>query len=101
MPSQYTKLFCCEILTPSGRILGVDAVSATLPMADGMLGVLAERAPLIGELGSGLLTIEQPGGIVNRFAVKGGFAYVLNNGVSILAEEAAPVDTAATSAKAS
>ncbi|RPI62714.1 MAG: ATP synthase F1 subunit epsilon [Planctomycetaceae bacterium] len=88
---QYKKIFCCEILAPTGKILGVEAVLAVLPLADGMLGVLADHSPLIGIVGAGLLTITQPDDKVHEYFVAGGFAHVHSNAVSLLVEECTPI----------
>lgn len=90
--SNYQKLFCAEVLTPAGKVLGVEAVSAIVPLEDGLLGVLADRAPLVGKMGAGQLTIEQPGGVVHKFFVAGGFAHVGVNALSVLVEQCEPAD---------
>lgn len=80
------RTFRCEVRTPDGPVLTAEAVSAIVPMADGLLGILAGRAPLIGMLGAGALAVTMPGDQRQTFFVSGGFAHVGENGLSVLAE---------------
>jgi F-type H+-transporting ATPase subunit epsilon len=56
-----------------------------IPGRSGYLGVLPGHAPLITELGVGEITFRS-GGATTRLAVAWGFAEVLSNKVTILAE---------------
>jgi len=88
----YEKIFTCEVLTPAGKAMSAEAVSAIVPLVDGLLGVLADRAPLIAEVGAGLLAVEEKGGARHEYFVAGGFANVRDNTLSILAEECEPIE---------
>ena len=57
-------------------------------LAVGLLGILPGHAPIVAALGSGLLRIGQEGGMVARFAVRGGFLKVGDNRVTILVDSA-------------
>jgi len=74
-----------EVVTPERQLLsqGVDAVQ--LPGADGELGILPGHAPLITELGIGVL-IYRVGQETGHLAIIRGFAEVLPDRVSVLAE---------------
>jgi F-type H+-transporting ATPase subunit epsilon len=77
------------VVTPERQLLRESVVEVTLPGLDGQLGVLPGHAPLMTELGIGELayrtsTSSQP--IV--LAVISGFAEVLADRVTILAETA-------------
>jgi F-type H+-transporting ATPase subunit epsilon len=85
------KRFCLEVHTPSGKVAGVDAVSVVFPATDGMVGVLANRSPLVAQLGSGRLDVEQPDGKRLEFFVAGGFVQIRDNAMTVLAEECLPV----------
>jgi F-type H+-transporting ATPase subunit epsilon len=76
------------VVTPERQILKETASEVTLPGADGYLGVLPGHAPLITELGIGELTYKSKGGESGLLAVIRGFAEVLPDHVSILAETA-------------
>jgi F-type H+-transporting ATPase subunit epsilon len=81
------RLVQCVVVTPERAVLD-DAVDfVALPMADGELGVLPGRAPLIGRLGYGELRTRK-GTVTRRFYVDGGFAQVRNNTVTVLTPRA-------------
>jgi F-type H+-transporting ATPase subunit epsilon len=76
------------IVTPERQILKETVAELTMPGADGYLGVLPGHAPLITELGVGELTYRTTGGQAGLLAVIRGFAEVLPDRVSVLAETA-------------
>jgi F-type H+-transporting ATPase subunit epsilon len=76
------------IVTPERQILKESVSEVTMPGADGYLGVLPGHAPLITELGVGELTYRTSGGQSGLLAVIRGFAEVLPDRVSVLAETA-------------
>ena len=76
------------VVTPERQILKETVTEVTLPGADGYLGVLPGHAPLITELGVGELTYRTTGGGTGLLAVIRGFAEVLPDRVSLLAETA-------------
>jgi F-type H+-transporting ATPase subunit epsilon len=77
------------IVTPERQLLRDTVVEVTLPGADGCLGVLPGHAPLITELGIGELTYRSKGaGEVAHLAILSGFAEVLGERVTVLAETA-------------
>jgi len=91
--SQYKRKFDVEILTPQGAAASAQAVSLVLPAADGQLGVLADRAPLMALLGAGALRLERADGSAQAYFVAGGFARVLDGAVTILAEQCVPLES--------
>jgi F-type H+-transporting ATPase subunit epsilon len=76
------------IVTPERQILKESVSEVTMPGTDGYLGVLPGHAPLITELGVGELTYRTSGGQNGLLAVIRGFAEVLPDRVSVLAETA-------------
>jgi F-type H+-transporting ATPase subunit epsilon len=77
------------IVTPERQLLRESVVDVTLPGADGQLGVLPGHAPLITELGIGELTYRpKGGGEIGHLAILSGFAEVLGDRVTVLAETA-------------
>ena len=76
------------VVTPERQILKETVAEVTLPGADGYLGVLPGHAPLITELGIGELTYRSANGRTGLLAVIRGFAEVLPDHVSVLAETA-------------
>jgi F-type H+-transporting ATPase subunit epsilon len=76
------------IVTPERQLLSEPVTEVQLPGADGYLGVLPGHAPLITELGIGELTYRSSAGQTGILAVIRGFAEVLPDRVSVLAENA-------------
>ena len=74
------------VVTPVRQLLSESVTEVQLPGADGYLGVLPGHAPLITELGIGELTYRTAGGQSVLLAVIRGFAEVLPDRVSVLAE---------------
>ncbi len=77
--------FHLEIVTPEKMIVSDDADEMQIPGKSGYLGILPGHAPLISELSSGELSYRN-GGQTHRYAVAWGFAEVLPDKVTILAE---------------
>jgi F-type H+-transporting ATPase subunit epsilon len=74
-----------EIVTPERRVLSETADEVVLPGAEGYFGVLPGHAPLLAALGVGEVSYR----VADRkrfLVVSGGFAEVLDNRVSVLAE---------------
>jgi F-type H+-transporting ATPase subunit epsilon len=77
------------VVTPERQLLQEPVVEVTIPGLDGALGVLPGHAPLMTELGNGELSYRQ--GTTSQpvsLAVLRGFAEVLGNRVTVLAETA-------------
>ncbi len=60
--------------------------SIVVPAYDGLMGILYGHAPTMTLLGTGDVTVKD-GSQVHRIAVSGGFLQVVDNEVSVLAEE--------------
>ena len=77
------------IVTPERQLLRETDVEVTLPGAGGCLGILPGHAPLITELGIGELTYRaKSASEVGHLAIISGFAEVLGDRVTVLAETA-------------
>jgi F-type H+-transporting ATPase subunit epsilon len=79
--------FQLEIVTPEKKVVDTAAEQAQIPGKNGYLGVLPGHAPLITELAVGAITFRF-GANEQRLAVAWGFAEVLPDKVTILAESA-------------
>jgi F-type H+-transporting ATPase subunit epsilon len=79
--------FQLEIVTPEKKVVDVAATEAQIPGKNGYLGILPGHAPLITELAVGEITFKA-GAEEQRLAVAWGFAEVLPDKVTILAETA-------------
>jgi F-type H+-transporting ATPase subunit epsilon len=76
-----------DVITPERRVLSEEVDSATVPGANGELGILPGHTPLISQLGSGVLAYTQ-GAVTARLVVSGGFVEVNGDRVSVLADVA-------------
>ncbi len=79
--------FQLEIVTPEKMVVKDVAEEAQIPGKNGYLGILPGHAPLITELAVGEITY-RGGGSEHHLAVAWGFAEVLPDKVTILAESA-------------
>jgi F-type H+-transporting ATPase subunit epsilon len=77
--------FQLEIVTPEKKVVDTAAEEIQIPGKNGYLGVLPGHAPLITELAVGEITF-RAGTEEQRLAVAWGFAEVLPDKVTILAE---------------
>lgn len=76
-----------EIVTPERLVVNDTVEDVTIPGKGGYLGILPGHAPLISELGVGQIAYRSAGS-VKRLSVAWGFAEVLPDKVTILAETA-------------
>jgi F-type H+-transporting ATPase subunit epsilon len=77
------------IVTPERQLLRETVFEVTLPGADGQLGILPGHAPLITELGIGELSYRSKNSSESGpIAIISGFAEVLGDRVTVLAETA-------------
>jgi len=74
------------VVTPERHLLSEAVSEVQLPGADGYLGVLPGHAALITQLGIGELSFRRAGGGSGLLAIIRGFAEVLPDRVSVLAE---------------
>lgn len=77
-----------EIVTPERLLVSDQATEIQIPGLSGYLGVLPGHAPLITELRSGEFSYRRPDGSIQRLAIHWGFAEVLPDKVTVLAERA-------------
>lgn len=79
------------LVTPEKTLLDISVDSLQFPLEDGQIGILPNRAPMVGRLGCGeLLVIDK--GQEQRFFIDGGFSQVKGKTVSILTNRAIPAD---------
>lgn len=76
-----------EIVTSERKILETETSSVTLPGSEGELGILPDHVPLLTTLNTGVLLYHHNGNIV-AVAVRGGYAQVDTNMISVLADNA-------------
>jgi F-type H+-transporting ATPase subunit epsilon len=86
------KAFECNVVTPEQSVFEGQVTYANLPAHDGQWGILHDHAPLLVQLGRGILELETEGGPTRRFSMSGGFAQMNDNRLTLLTENAAPAD---------
>lgn len=82
--------FTLEIVSPERLIFSESISSVTIPGEEGYFTVLGEHAPLMSVLKPGFITVIDGAGTSSVFYVRGGFADVSPEGVTILAEDSRP-----------
>ncbi|MBO0911904.1 MAG: F0F1 ATP synthase subunit epsilon [Acidobacteria bacterium] len=81
--------FQLEIVTPEKLVVRDTVEEVQIPGANGYVGILPGHAPMITELGAGEISYRS-GTQIHRFATAWGFAEVLPDKVTVLAETVEP-----------
>lgn len=81
-----TKTFKFEIVTPEKVVYSDSVQSITAVGTEGALGILADHAPLITELQTSILMVNDSNNKSIRFALDGGFLEVMANNVIALTD---------------
>lgn len=76
-----------EIISPFEKVLSTEAKQVILPTEMGEVGLLKGHIPLMTQLKLGVLKVFGSGGEVS-YAIKGGYAQLVANTVSVLTDEA-------------
>lgn len=87
------KRFRVEIVTPEKVFFSGEAESLIVPAERGYLGVLAGRAPLLGTLRTGAITIRRPDGSELHCATGGGFLEVTPGKTTLLVDSVEEVSS--------
>ncbi len=80
------------LVTPEKTLLDEPVDGLQFPLFDGQIGILPARAPMVGRLGFGELTIRTRSG-ETRYYIDGGFSQIKDNVVSLLTNDATPIST--------
>ena len=80
--------FTFELVSPERLLISEDAESVVVPGSEGDFQVLAKHAPVLATLRPGLLDVMLPGGKERRIFVRGGFAEVGPESLTVLAQQA-------------
>jgi F-type H+-transporting ATPase subunit epsilon len=83
--------FRFDLVSPERLVFSGDVEQVDVPGSEGDFGVLAHHAPLIAMLRPGILTI-RGAGEAKRIVVVGGFAEVNEEGLTVLADMAVPIE---------
>ena len=81
--------FNCVIVTPEQQVVDQQVSPVIFPAYDGQVGILTDRAPL---LGIGALRLTSTNNQTRVFFVEGGIAQMKDNKLTILTNEAIPAE---------
>jgi F-type H+-transporting ATPase subunit epsilon len=81
-----------DLVSPERLLLSEEVESVVVPGAEGYFTVFARHAPLMSTLKPGQLEVKGLSGAVQKFFLRGGFADVNPNGLTILADQAIPLE---------
>ena len=81
-----------DLVSPERLVLSVEVDMVVVPGAEGDFGVLPGHAPLISNVRPGVISIYQNRVIEARVFVAGGFAEVSDSRLTVLTEDAVPLD---------
>ena len=84
--------FAFELVSPERILFSGDVDQVVVPGTEGDFTVLKDHAPLMSSLRAAVLTIDAEGKPTQRLFIRGGFADVSPNGLTVLAEQAIPVE---------
>ena len=84
--------FPFELVAPERVLYSGDVEAVMLPGTEGDMTVLPGHAPVMTALRTGFLVITNHKNEGERVLVRGGFADISANGVTVLAERALPVE---------
>ncbi len=76
-----------DLVSPEKRVFAGEVDQVVVPGVEGEFGVLAGHAPFMSTILSGAIAIHADGDVTRTF-IRGGFAEVTSEGLTILAEEA-------------
>ena len=80
-----------ELVSPERLLLSEDVAEVDIPGTDGDMGILPGHAPVLSTLRPGVITVTRDSGQKDRIFVRGGFAEVNPQGLTVLAETAIPL----------
>jgi F-type H+-transporting ATPase subunit epsilon len=79
-----------ELVSPARLLFSGDVVSVQIPGTEGEMTILPGHAPVLSTLKPGVVSIQKDGG-TDKIFVRGGFAEVNAQGLTVLAETAIPL----------
>ncbi|HEX3674493.1 MAG TPA: F0F1 ATP synthase subunit epsilon [Rhizomicrobium sp.] len=80
-----------DLVSPERLLLSESADMVTIPGSDGYMGVIKGHMPLISTLRAGMIDVTGSDKADGKYFIRGGFAEVNADKVTVLAEEAIPM----------
>ena len=84
--------FAFELVSPERILFSGEVDQVVVPGTEGDFAVLKDHAPMMSSLRAAVLTVDAAGKPTQRMFIRGGFADVSLNGLTVLAEQAIPVE---------
>jgi len=81
--------FAFELVSPEKLLLSEQAMQVVVPGTEGYFTVMAHHAPVMATMKPGVVEVELESGDTKRILIRGGFADVSPDGLTLLAEYAA------------
>lgn len=78
--------YLLRLLIPEGLVKEAKVLGATLPTADGEIGILPGHADYLALIGKGTLTLSKEDGEKEKFQISGGFCRVEKGICEVLAD---------------
>jgi len=85
------EAFKFELVSPERLLVSEEVESVIIPGTDGEMTVMAKHAPVMTTIKPGVVTVRAASGGETRYVVFGGFADILPEGCTLLAESAVAV----------
>ena len=79
-----------SLVSPERELFAGAVDQVDLPGAEGDLGIFPDHSPLMAAIRTGTLTVYNDG-VETQYFIKGGFADVTPDGLTVLAERAGPL----------
>ncbi len=86
------EAFKFELVSPARLVLSEEASQVVVPGLEGDFTMLVGHAPFMTTLRPGVVEVTSAAGKTSRIYVRGGFADASPEGLTILAEQAIPVE---------
>ena len=87
-----TDLIRFELVSPEKLVLAADVQGVTVPGSEGDMGILPGHAPVMTTIRPGLLVVTTRSGSEKRFYVRGGFAEINPEQLTVLAQQSIDVE---------
>lgn len=84
--------FKFELVSPEKLLVSAEVTEVIVPGSEGEMTVMAKHAPVMTSVKPGVVTVKSSEGSTDRYVVFGGFADILPEACTLLAEEAVAVD---------
>jgi F-type H+-transporting ATPase subunit epsilon len=84
--------FHFELVSPEKLLFSGDVEAVVVPGIEGQFTVMKDHAPVMTIMKAGIVEIDETSAKKTRLFVRGGFADVAGGGLTILAEQAMPLE---------